>query len=182
MRTFLLLTLPLALTACSSNPEPQQAPPRPTAPVATPRPAPAPPPQSLSSNWEDRPATPGDWVYRQDDRGSIALFGTQNADALFAIRCDRARRRIYLTHSGKFAEGETGTMTIRATSGLQSYAATNTGGAVSLVGADLSPSDSHLDAMAYSRGKFIVSIKGTSDLVVPSWPEVARVVEDCRGV
>jgi hypothetical protein len=86
-----------------------------------------------------------------------------------------------LTHSGQFSTGETGKMTIRATSGLKTFAAANTGGTPPLVAAELAASDPHLDMMAYSRGKFVVQIKGTPDLVVPSWPEIARVVEDCRA-
>ena len=72
-------------------------------------------------------------------------------------------------------------MTIRATSGLKTFPAANTGGTPPLVGAELAASDPHLDMMAYSRGKFVVQIKGTPDLIVPSWPEIARVVEDCRA-
>ncbi len=135
----------------------------------------------MTSSWEDSPASPGDWIYRQDKRGSIALFGAKGADALFAIRCDKDASRIYLTHGGQFPAGETGKMTIRATSGLKTYPAANTGGTPPLVGAELTANDTHLDAMAYSRGKFIVQIKGTPDIAVPSWPEIARVVEDCRG-
>jgi hypothetical protein len=37
-----------------------------------------------------------------------------------------------------------------------------------------------LDAMAYSRGTFALESSGAPAVYVPSWPEVARVVEDCR--
>ena len=178
MKTHAILLLCAALSACSTR---GALSPPPSQPVAPP-PAPKPVAQALpTDNWEDRPATPGDWVYRQDKRGSIALFGPKGANALFAIRCEMASKRIYLTHTGQFPDGETGKMTIRATSGLKTYPASNTGGAPPLVGAELAVSEAHLDMMAYSRGKFIVQIKGSTDLVVPSWPEVARVVEDCRA-
>ncbi len=134
------------------------------------------------ASWEDSPASPGEWVYRQDKRGSIALFGPTGADALFAVRCDAEAKRVYLTHTGQFAAGESGKMTIRTTSALKTFAAANTGGTPPLVAAELAAGEPHLDMMAYSRGKFVVQIKGTPDLVVPSWPEIARVVEDCRAV
>jgi hypothetical protein len=35
--------------------------------------------------------------------------------------------------------------------------------------------------MAYSRGRIGVTVSGTSPLIVPAWPEVARLVEDCRS-
>ncbi len=167
------------LSACSTREAPSPPPPQPVAaPPSAPKPAPHVPP---TSSWEDNPASPGDWVYRQDRRGSIALFGPKDADALFAVRCDISAKRVYLTHSGQFAAGETGKMTIRATSGLKTFPAANTGGTPPLVAAELVANDPQLDMMAYSRGKFVVQIKGTPDLIVPSWPEIARVVEDCRA-
>jgi hypothetical protein len=35
--------------------------------------------------------------------------------------------------------------------------------------------------MAFSRGRFVVEIEGLRWAVLPSWSEVGRVVEDCRG-
>jgi len=37
-----------------------------------------------------------------------------------------------------------------------------------------------LDAIAFSRGRFSVEAAGTARLVIPAWPEAARVVEACR--
>jgi hypothetical protein len=103
------------------------------------------------------------------------------ADADFLIRCDRAARKIYVSRRGSFEGGESGRMTLRATTGLQTYAVANSGGTPPYIGAEIATSDPHLDAMAFSRGKFLVSVKGGVDLVIPSWAEVARVVEDCRA-
>lgn len=139
------------------------------------------PPPAVSGNWEDWPFSPGDWAYRQDARGSVALFGPPGADAQFLVRCDMKERKIFASRSGAFPQGESGRMTIRATTGLQTYPVANTQGTSAYVAAELQPMDRHLDAMAFSRGRFVVSVKGASDLVVPSWPELARVVEDCRG-
>ena len=182
MRAFLAFASIAALAGCSTGPDPKTAPPRVTPSPPPPVAAPIAPVKPVASNWEDWPATAGDWVYRQDKRGSIALFGPAGGDALFAARCDKELRRVYLTRAGQFPAGETGKMTIRATSGLQSYPIANTGGTPPLVAADLSVGDSHLDAMAYSRGKFLVVVKGADDLSIPSWPELTRVVEDCRAV
>jgi hypothetical protein len=46
--------------------------------------------------------------------------------------------------------------------------------------ATLSASDPLLDQIAFSRGRFTVEVAGQPQLVLPAWPEVARVVEDCR--
>ena len=40
--------------------------------------------------------------------------------------------------------------------------------------------DPLLDAMAFSKGRFAVEVAGLPTLYVPSYPEVTRVVEDCR--
>jgi hypothetical protein len=44
----------------------------------------------------------------------------------------------------------------------------------------LGAQDSLLDAMGYSRGRFIVEQAGLPTLVIPAWPEIERVIEDCR--
>jgi len=33
----------------------------------------------------------------------------------------------------------------------------------------------------FSRGRFMVHVDGLPDLILPSWPEPAHVIEDCRG-
>lgn len=40
--------------------------------------------------------------------------------------------------------------------------------------------DPLLDAMAFSRGRFAIQSDGLPTLYVPSWPEIGRVLEDCR--
>lgn len=171
--------LPLVLIACAKEQKPaapQQSPPVATLP-APPQPAAA----LVEDSWPDAALTPGDWVYRRDDRGSLALFGTPRADARFMLRCDARARRIYLSRQGTLAEGDSAVMTLRATSGVKSFTVRNTGDTPPYVAVALAANERQLDAIAYSRGRFLVSIKGSNDLVIPSWPEIARVIEDCRG-
>lgn len=40
--------------------------------------------------------------------------------------------------------------------------------------------DPLLDAMAFSRGRFTVEVAGLETLYLPAWPELSRVIEDCR--
>jgi hypothetical protein len=173
----IILALPLILFACAKEPAPPpQAAPAPAA--VAPKPAPA--PVSLGETWIDAPRSAGDWVYRRDSRGSVALFGPIGADASFIIRCDSATRRIFLSRAGAFPDGDSGMMTIRASSGLKSFAVKNNGDTPAYVAVTLPVNEPQLDAMAFSRGRFLVSVKGAVDLVIPSWPEIARVIEDCR--
>ena len=166
----------LALGGCSTTPRtiPEAAP----VPVPTPAPPPAavvaPPP---SADWRDWALTPGTWAYRQDARGSIALFGRAGEDADLTLRCDRGRARLYLSRRG---EGATG-FDIRTTSAARRLAAQQTGGTPAYLAAELGVRDPILDAIGFSRGRFVVEAAGLPVLVVPAWAETLRVVEDCRG-
>ena len=111
----------------------------------------------------------------------MALFGPAGGDALFLARCDRAARAVILSRQGSVGLGQTAKMQIRASSGLRDYPAANTGDATPYVGARLASADSHLDAITYTRGRFLVSVTGMADLVIPTASEFNRVVEDCRG-
>jgi hypothetical protein len=46
--------------------------------------------------------------------------------------------------------------------------------------AELPSRDPLLDAMAFSKGRFAIETPGLPTLYIPSWPEVTRVIEDCR--
>lgn len=151
------------------------APPRPV-PAPTPTPAPLPQPVPTASDWRDWPLTPGDWVYRQDGRGSIALFGPAGQPAQVMLRCDRARGRVYLSRPG----AAPATLTIRTTSAVRAVQAVPAGGTPPYVSAEFGTRDPLLDAMGFSRGRFLIE-GGGGTLTVPAWPEILRVVEDCRG-
>lgn len=143
------------------------------APVATPAPAHAP----ASVEWQYRPATPGNWTYRADPAGSVALFGQNGADPQLTIRCDRAARRISLIRAGT----GTGAMILRTSYGATSWPTTPAPAAAPQTLAVRAASDATLDQIAYSRGKFAIEATGLPPLIVPAWAEMARVVEDCRG-
>jgi hypothetical protein len=49
------------------------------------------------------------------------------------------------------------------------------------VRAELAASDPLLDAMAFTKGRFAVETAGQETLYVPAYPEISRVIEDCRG-
>ena len=53
--------------------------------------------------------------------------------------------------------------------------------ATARITAQLASTDTLLDALAFSRGRIGVGVSGTPPLVAPAWPEIARVVEDCRA-
>lgn len=148
-------------------------------PAAAPAPLPAAPvASSPRGDWRDWPLTPGAWVYRQDARGSIALFGAPGADADFTIRCDRLAGQMFLSRKG--AAPGNAPITIRTSSALRTIGAQPTGGSLPYMAASMSANDPLLDAMGFSRGRFVVEQATLPLLVIPAWAEVLRVVEDCR--
>lgn len=162
-----LLLAPLA--ACVAPPT------RPGDPQPAPRPTMAPPPVRPAPA-ADGAVAAGLWTYGVDARGARAMFGQEGKEALLLLRCDRAARRIYLSVPGSAA----GTLVLRATGMEKQVAARPTGSSPPYVAADLSPDDPVLDALAFSRGRFTVTLDGHAT-TVPAWPEFTRVVEDCRG-
>ncbi|WP_070154409.1 hypothetical protein [Sphingobium phenoxybenzoativorans] len=165
----------LALAACVPASKPVEAPPPP--PAAPPAPPPAPEP---TGDWQERPLTPGDWSYRVEQGGSVALFGPPANEAALTVRCDLGGRRILFSRPGTVpASG--GGMTVRTTFGAVQWPASNDGASVPHVIAARSAGDAALDQIAFSRGRFAIETSGLPTLVLPSWPEVARVIEDCRG-
>jgi hypothetical protein len=179
-RLFLASSALLALVSCSA-PEiaPEPSPPAPI-PLPTraplPMPTPTPTPTPLASDWRDWPLTPGTWAYRQDERGSIALYGRAGADAELTLRCDRARGRIYLSRRSDAAAA----LTVRTSTDRKTLDALPTGGTPAYAAVELGLRDPLIDSMGFSRGRFVVQGGGASDLVLPAWPEILRVAEDCR--
>jgi hypothetical protein len=178
----LVAALPLlalaALTACVPPPAPTPVPaPAPT-PTPTPRPV-TPPPQPTYQNWEDAPQTAGDWFYIPQANASIAAFGPAERQPLFALRCDAARHTISVGRTSASLSPQP--MTIRTESATRTFSANPAQGSVEhLVATSLPAGDAFLDAMAYSKGRFAVEVSGEPTLYLPSWPEVTRVIEDCR--
>jgi hypothetical protein len=49
------------------------------------------------------------------------------------------------------------------------------------LGISMSPNDPLLDAIAFSRGRFVIEQSGRAPLVLPPHAEIGRVIENCRG-
>lgn len=146
-----------SLSACAGKPAPPPAP----EPAVRPAPPPAivsPPVETEAEEWRDGPLTPGDWSY--DAGTGVALHGE------FSLRCDGALRQVIVSRAGA-----SGTLRLRTTFGARLLPP----------GAAIPADDPLLDELAFSRGRFTVEATGMATLVLPAWPEPARVIEDCRG-
>jgi len=171
MRRF-LAAVPLFLLVCCVAPEPM---PGPKPQIESPPPPPPPPP---SADWRDMPLTPGRWTYRAEATGSAASFGVAPA-ASFTIACEAATRTITLARRSAAMAGDVGAIAFTTSTGSKRYP-----GAMNatrdMLTARTPAADPFLDQIAFSRGRFLAGIAGQESLVVPAWPEFARVVEDCR--
>jgi hypothetical protein len=104
----------------------------------------------------------GQWSYFSTAGGSIAMYGT-----LIQLRCDRTTRTITIARP----IGASAALTISTDSIERTLPPSGR----------LSATDPLLDAIAFSRGRFLVSGGTGPSVAVPSWPEAARSIEDCRN-
>lgn len=174
LRSLLLSGAVLAVAACvPQREEAPSAPPPTPAPPPAPAPSPPPPPQ----NWADIPLTAGSWYYRDEGRFSSALFGPPASEASFIVRCDKTAGTVTLQREGTTTGN---VMTVRTSFTSRNLPVTTQTEPLAYLSATLPAADPLLDSMAFSRGRFTVEAAGTPMLVIPAWPEPARVIEDCR--
>jgi hypothetical protein len=124
-------------------------------------------------------ATPvaGRWTWTATADGSEAAFLDTAGRAQLWLRCSRTAQTFSLARPSSSIAPFLAVWTTAQTRSLPaSY-----NPATARVTAQISASDPLLDALAFSRGRIAVGISGSPLLVTPAWPEIARVVEDCRS-
>lgn len=163
----------LAIAGCVPRVVPPPAPaPAPAPPPVAPTSVPAP---TLTGDWRDWPLTPGEWRYQRTAGGGVSTFGVGGATPNVTLTCDRAARRLTLVRAG----ASNAAMTIVTTSTTRTVPSRSDGAGGMAV--SFAATDSLLDAIGYSRGRFVIQQAGLATLVIPAWPEIERVTEDCRG-
>jgi hypothetical protein len=165
---FIPLTLALLLAACAAP----KAPPPAAAPPVPPAQAPL---VQANEDWRDIALTPGTWRYAAGE----AVYGVPGAP-VFTMRCDPAQRVVVISRaraSGMAPGGAAGSLVVQTSAGTQAFAGAAGGLGVQ---ASLRALDPFLDKIAFSRGRFTVSLAGAPRLVIPAWAEPGRVIEDCR--
>lgn len=175
------------LSAACIPPAPEPSPaPSPTPVIRTAVEAPPAPPAPAvaldqASDWLDRPLTPGNWSYRQMPGSTEANFGSipASAEPQLSIRCERASRNVELAVRSEMRSPLP--ITVRTETADRSLPVRLASTDPRQITAALAASDPLLDAMAFSNGRFAVTVAGARALVVPAWPEITRVIEDCRS-
>lgn len=120
------------------------------------------------------PITPGDWRWSNEAGQSVARF----AGGALVLRCDLASRTVSLQRQGT-AQGRVA-MTLLTSYGNRQLAVVAQPGPPPVLSVNFAARDAALDSIAFSRGRFAVETAGLQTLYVPSWPEISRVIEDCR--
>lgn len=165
------------VASCASPPPP--------APQPAPRPRPTynppqPPPRATAPlGWRDVPITPGNWRWSRIGGASSARFAEGPNGAALEFRCDRAANAVLLIRAGS-ATGDAIPVTVATTSTVRPLTARPLGGPQPAIVVSLPIRDPLLDAIVFSRGRFSVEVRGLTPIYAPSWPEIARVIEDCR--
>jgi hypothetical protein len=123
-------------------------------------------------------ATPmaGTWSYAATADGSEARFSDASGTPQLILHCTRATRRVSISKTATAAAPQIDVWTSSQTRSLPVTFNAATG----RVSADLQAYDALLDAIASSRGRVGFAVGTQPALVVPPWPEIARVIEDCR--
>lgn len=174
---FLTGLLPVGLLAgCVAPAQPPApapiAPPPAQAPVAAPAAAALPGP----ADWRDAPQTPGTWRWAMVAGRSTASYAAPGQPPFATLACDAATHSTILwTNAPVTGPAPLVVTTTGLRRVLTASPAPSGGAAVSLPAAD-----PLLDAMAFSRGRFMLEMAGFAPLYLPAWPEVSRVIEDCR--
>ena len=124
-------------------------------------------------------ATPiaGNWSYAPSTDGGEAVFANASGYPQLWVHCTRGTRRVTIALPAAAAvpvvDVWTSSMTRMVTPSFSASA-----GRTSV---DFTNYDPLLDALSNSRGRIGFALGNQPPLVVPAWPEIARVVEDCRA-
>ena len=122
------------------------------------------------------PVAAGSWTYQALPGGSEARFIDTTNTARLMIRCTKMSRQVNISHTSAIAAASLLVWTSSASHTVPARFEPN----AMRVTADFSAFDPLLDAIAFSRGRLVVTMAGGVPTVAPAWPEAARTIEDCR--
>ena len=130
------------------------------------------------SQWRNGPISAGDWFYSDDVDETFAGFGASAMAPQLVLRCDKSRKVIGIARMGSTFEGSLPLLVQTGTGERQLSAQREEFGDIHF--AELPAADRFLEDIAFSRGRFAVTLAGEETLRIPAYPEITRVIEDCR--
>ena len=135
--------------------------------------------QSGASSVDPRFATPlsGSWIYSVTAGATQAAFVASGSLPQLALKCSRPTRQVWISKPSAGPVTQLSVWTSEMTRNLTASFDAPSGQVMAV----LTAYDPLLDALALSRARIAVTVPGAPPLVLPSSPEVARIVEDCRS-
>ena len=129
------------------------------------------------ADYSNSPLLPGSWSYVTVPGGSQARFMDATGTIRISLGCYRASRGVTLART---SSAPAASLAIWTTTSSRNQPAMFEQSAQRVL-ATFNGQDTMLDAIVFSRGRFAVSMPGAPAFVIPTGPETARIVEDCRG-
>jgi len=133
--------------------------------------------QVSGTDFSYSPVNPGSWTYRAVTGGSEASFVDGTGATRMVIACGKVTRLVTLSRISTVPATGLSFWTSSTKRDLSARFDQPSGRVIAQVGA----MDPLLDALAFSRGRFAAMMPGSPALVLPADPQIAHVVEDCRG-
>jgi len=132
--------------------------------------------QATQPSYATAPALPGSWGYRAIAGGSEAAFVDTAGIRRLVVQCTRANRVLSLSMT---SVAPAQSLVVWTSSGSRALPANYDQRSFQVVAA-VAAQDPLLDAIAFSRGRFALSIPGSPAVVLQPQPEFERTIEDCR--
>lgn len=163
------------------------APSGPVAPTPAPRPAPTPAPtppaprstvDRYAGDWSVADVTPGEWRYTASASGGIARFANGTGPVQASISC--AAGQVTIARAGTIPADIAAMINVR-NSFAERALPIRVDMASRMLTATLPARDPLWDQLIYSRGRFLIEATRQAPIIVVTRPEIARVIEDCRG-
>ena len=129
------------------------------------------------ADFSDSPLMPGTWSYLAVPNGSNARFTDATGTIRVSLGCNRTSRGVTIART---SSAPAATLSIWTSTSSRNQPALFEQAAQRVI-ATFNAQDTMLDAIVFSRGRFAVSMPGAPAFVIPTGPEAARIVEDCRG-
>lgn len=181
VRQILVFALLPLIASCvaprAATPEAPSAP----RPAATPRPAPPAPvvAERYAGDWSVADLGPGEWRYVRRGMASEAHYGLGQEATAVVLRCDLGQ--ITIARDGVVPADMPAALNIRTSFAERRLPIRMVAATGRMLAATLPASDPLWDQIIYSRGRFVVEATRNAPMIVPTRPEIARIVEDCRG-
>ena len=133
--------------------------------------------ETSGADFSYSPVNPGSWTYRAVTGGSEAAFVDGTGTTRMVIACGKVTRLVTLS---RVSAAPAATLSFWTSSASRNLAARFDQPAQRVI-TQVGAMDPLLDAVAFSRGRFAVSMPGLPALVLPAGTEIAHIVEDCRA-